>query len=78
LFFYIIGQQIVLGAQRIMTELHIYEYVDMAAVYLVEHPIMALLVFSMTLCCGVPVLMFVIFAVLAVILTFAGFIISEG
>lgn len=39
---------------------------------------MALLVFSMTLCCGVPVLMFVIFAVLAVILTFAGFIISEG
>jgi hypothetical protein len=77
-FFCIIGQQIVLGAQRIMRELHIYEFLDMAAVYLVQHPIMALFLFAMALCCGIPVLMFVVFAILTVILTFAGFIVIEG
>jgi hypothetical protein len=78
LFFYIIGQQIVSGAERIMRELRVCEFLDMAAVYLMQHPIMALFVFSVALCCGVPVLMFVVFAVLTVILTFTAFIVSEG
>jgi hypothetical protein len=77
-FFNITGQQIVSGTQQIMRELHVYEFLDMAAVYLVKHPILALFLFSVALCCGIPVLMFVLFAVLTVILTFAGFIVIEG
>jgi hypothetical protein len=61
-----------------MRELHINEFLDLAAVYLVQHPIMALFLLSMALCCGIPVLMFVVFAVLTVILTFTGFIVIEG
>ncbi|XP_023709227.1 uncharacterized protein LOC111865429 [Cryptotermes secundus] len=73
-----VWQQIVLGAQRIMRELHTSEFLDMTAVYLVQHPIMALFLISVALCCGIPVLMFVLFAVLTVVLTFAGFIVVEG
>jgi hypothetical protein len=78
LFFSILGQQIVLVAQRITRELHIYEFLDVAAVYLVQHPIMALVLFVIVLCCGIPVLVFVVFAVLTVILTFTGFVFIEG
>jgi hypothetical protein len=78
MFFCISGQQIVLVAQQIMRELHIYEFLDMVAVYLVKHPIIALFLFAMALCCGIPVLMFVVFAVLTVIFTFTGFIFIEG
>jgi hypothetical protein len=61
-----------------MAELHICEFLDMVAVYLVKHPIMALFLSAVALCCGIPILMFVVFAVLTVIFTFTGFILIEG
>ena len=77
-FVFNIGEQMVLAGHRVMTELHLYEYMDMAAVYLVQHPVMALFALAVALCCGIPILMFIIFAVLSVILTFTGFIVIEG
>jgi hypothetical protein len=73
-----LGQQIVLVAQGIMREQRISHFLDMAAVYSVQHPIMTVFLISMALCCGIPVLMFIVFAVLTVILTFTGFIMLEG
>lgn len=73
-----IWEQIVLAAQHAMRELHLQEYMDMAAIYMVQHPVVALFAFAMALCCGIPIVMFVIFAILSVILTFTGFIIIEG
>lgn len=73
-----VWQQIVLVAQRIMREQHISHFLDVAAVYSVQHPIMTVCLISVALCCGIPVLMFLIFAVLTVILTFTGFILIEG
>jgi hypothetical protein len=78
LLFYIIGQRISSGAQQIMRELHICEFLEVAAVYLVQHPIMAFFLLPMALCCGIPIFMFVVFAVLTVILTFAGFVVIGG
>jgi hypothetical protein len=77
-FFCILGKQIVSVAQQIMRELHMYEFLDMAAVYLVKHPIMTLFLSAVALCCVIPVLMFVVFTVLTVIFTFTGFIFIEG
>lgn len=74
----ILWQQVVMLAQQLMTELHIYDFMDMAAVYMVQHPVMALFILAMALCCGIPVLMFVVFAMISVIFTFTGFIVIEG
>ncbi|XP_069672438.1 lipid droplet assembly factor 1-B [Periplaneta americana] len=74
----LLWQQVVMIAQQIMAELHIYDFMDMAAVYMVQHPVMALFLLAMALCCGIPILMFVVFAVISVILTFTGFIVIEG
>jgi len=73
-----LGKQIVLVAQGIMREQSISHFLDMAAVYSVQHPIMTVFLISMALCCGIPVLMFIVFAVLTVILTFTGFMMLEG
>ncbi|KAJ9590647.1 hypothetical protein L9F63_016318 [Diploptera punctata] len=73
-----IWERFVVVGQQIMKELHLNEYMDMAAVYLVQHPVMALFALAMALCCAIPVLMFVVFALLSVILTFTGFIVIEG
>lgn len=54
------------------------EFLDMAAVYLVKHPIMTLILSAVALCCVIPVLMFVVFTVLTVMFTFTGFIFIEG
>jgi hypothetical protein len=73
-----LGQQIVLVTQGIMRDQDISRFLDMAAVYTVQHPIMTIFLISVALCCGIPVLMFIMFAVLTVILTFTGFIMLEG
>ncbi|GLH03776.1 Protein of unknown function [Gryllus bimaculatus] len=70
--------RLVASGRKLMTDLHLYEMMDEAAIYLAQHPILTVVVIAVAISCGIPVLMFVVFAILTVLFTFAGFIVIEG
>lgn len=78
MYFAVLWDRFRAGGQKLMTDLHIYELMDEAAIYLAQHPILTVIVIAVAISCGIPVLMFVVFAVLTVLFTFAGFIVIEG
>nr|CAD7444953.1 unnamed protein product [Timema bartmani] len=64
--------------QRVLKDHHVYEHIDELGVYMAKHPVIALVVFAVVISCGIPVLLFLIFAVVTILLTFTGFVIVEG
>lgn len=64
--------------RRFLDNLQITELVDAVGDKLAEEPVLGFAVLAMALSCAVPVVVFIIFAIISVIFTFAGFIFVEG
>lgn len=64
--------------RRFLDNLQITELIDAAGDKLAEEPVLGFAVLAMALSCAVPVVVFIIFAIISVIFTFAGFIFVEG
>lgn len=64
--------------RRFFDNLQITELIDAAGDKLAEEPVLGFAVLAMALSCAVPVVIFIIFAIISVIFTFAGFIFVEG
>lgn len=61
-----------------MREYRIYEGIDIAALYLEKHPVLCLAVMASGVACFIPVVIFMMFAVVSFLITFTGFVVIEG
>nr|CAD7595787.1 unnamed protein product [Timema genevievae] len=73
-----LGRRVSRYTQRVLKDHHVYEHIDELGVYMAKHPVIALVVFAVVISCGIPVLLFLVFAVVTILLTFTGFVIVEG
>lgn len=64
--------------RKFLDNLQVTELVDSASDKLAEHPVLGFTLLAMALSCGLPIVIFIIFAIISVIFTFAGFIFVEG
>lgn len=61
-----------------LREYRIYEGIDIAALYLEKHPVLCLAVMASGVACFIPVVIFMMFAVISFLITFTGFVVIEG
>lgn len=66
------------SATRILSEVPIQDCIRETKIFLSQHPLAAVFVASVAVACGIPIFIFVTFAIVTILFTFCGFIIIEG
>lgn len=65
-------------SSEILAELHVYDFIQEVRVFLGNHPLVAFVLTLIVISCGIPILIFVVFAIITIVFTFGGFLIIEG
>lgn len=64
--------------QQILIRYELYDSAKEAFQYLNDHPVLLAIIIGMALTCTIPVLIFIIFVLISLVVTFTGFLIVEG
>ncbi|XP_034252450.1 uncharacterized protein LOC117651941 [Thrips palmi] len=69
---------LVKAASKILAEIPVQDVIREIKIFMSHHPLAAAFVASVAVACGIPIFIFVAFAVITILFTFGGFIIIEG